>query len=1032
MIPYSKVLKPAIFVVSLIAFWSCVKEVNQTQQETELHDVVFHAGWDQETKTVLREDGSVWWSPGDEISLFVGSGGNGGYKLTSTNTEPAAMVDFEGQISGKSQNSKYVAVYPYSQYNSYDGNSITYEIPASQIAKEGTFGENIFASIAISDDENLYFRNMCSGIKFCVETTGINKIVLSTIFYQTWTYLSGIARYDIESSISEVLYNQSTSIEVVAPDKSGFETGKYYYAIVPSIIADSGIQIDFYQEDKVATYQYNQPVEFKRGVFKRMINKDEGLVFHKDNDSIPLYQLLPSGIDKSIITEAYFHTKDETVTDICLQDNPYPVYFELDGTIAHYYTTAEVYDVSYLTWSMFEDWSSLVYLDLSGVVTHNSNSFYRMFAGCSSLKTLDLSSFVTGDVTNMSEMFADCLKLESIDLSSFDTSNVETMSNMFSGCASLKTLDLSNFNTEKVQTMDEMFGSGLGSVFHTYHGCQSLERLDLSSFNTSNVYTMRGMFMNCTNLKEINLSGWDTINVLDMNDMFENCCSLEHLDLSSFQTDNVTTMWGMVRNCSSLTSLDLSNFNTRKVTTFQQMFYGCRSLEEVNVSSFSSESLYDLVAMFAYCSHLKQIDFGELALPSNLSDSSSLMFEQTSVCNSSFAIRCTEASKEALLQSGLLQDPDKIIWVGLSEVFPYIEDYKNPDLYYSSDYSMDGKTVLLNKATVGKGIDISLMGDAYSDRMIADGTYENDMVEAMEAIFSIEPFKSYRSMFNIHMIYVVSENEVANGNTALCSNKHVGNTLFIDNYLISSLPDKHLDELDVLVIGHDETCLDGTGNRGLTFMQTILPNEGEPFDDFGQAFEAIALVPRYSYKDDFRYVVQHEFGHLFAKLEDEYEMDNEISEDSKDYLREMFRLGYYKNIDVTSDPLEIKWSRFLNDSRYESSGTGIFEGGAAYFNKGVWRPSQNSIMNSDMYGSYNVPSREAIYYRIHKLAYGRDWQYDYETFVQQDLKNIQSVSTKTATAKNVPYPARVNKKPYHKMEKSTDPDGKTIITVIMD
>ena len=38
-------------------------------------------------------------------------------------------------------------------------------------------------------------------------------------------------------------------------------------------------------------------------------------------------------------------------------------------------------------------------------------------------------------------------------------------------------------------------------------------------------------------------------------------------------------------------------------------------------------------------------------------------------------------------------------------------------------------------------------------------------------------------------------------------------------------------------------------------------------------------------------------------------------------------------------------------------------------------------------GGFNAPSREAIYYRIHKLAYGKDWEFDYEKFVEWDAKN---------------------------------------------
>ncbi len=36
---------------------------------------------------------------------------------------------------------------------------------------------------------------------------------------------------------------------------------------------------------------------------------------------------------------------------------------------------------------------------------------------------------------------------------------------------------------------------------------------------------------------------------------------------------------------------------------------------------------------------------------------------------------------------------------------------------------------------------------------------------------------------------------------------------------------------------------------------------------------------------------------------------------------------------------------------------------------------------------FNAPSREAIYYRIHKLAYGADWVYNYEDFAEYDAIN---------------------------------------------
>ena len=38
-------------------------------------------------------------------------------------------------------------------------------------------------------------------------------------------------------------------------------------------------------------------------------------------------------------------------------------------------------------------------------------------------------------------------------------------------------------------------------------------------------------------------------------------------------------------------------------------------------------------------------------------------------------------------------------------------------------------------------------------------------------------------------------------------------------------------------------------------------------------------------------------------------------------------------------------------------------------------------------GEFNAPSREAIYYRIHKLAYGDSWVYNFEDFATWDAKN---------------------------------------------
>ena len=173
---------------------------------------------------------------------------------------------------------------------------------------------------------------------------------------------------------------------------------------------------------------------------------------------------------------------------------------------------------------------------------------------------------------------------------------------------------------------------------------------------------------------------------------------------------------------------------------------------------------------------------------------------------------------------------------------------------------------------------------------------------------------------------------------------------------------------------------------------------------------------------------------VFAKLGDEYShmYPGTIIDWERDFIIDSYiHVGWWRNIDVTSDPQTIKWKKFLEDSRYTGTGLGIFEGGYGY-ESGVWHPSANSIMSSNT-GMFNAPSREAIYNRIHKLAFGKDWQYDYEAFVEYDQINIASEKA-TLSAPMVlrpPVPERLGK-PFMKIEKSVMPDGKERVKVIMN
>ena len=330
-------------------------------------------------------------------------------------------------------------------------------------------------------------------------------------------------------------------------------------------------------------------------------------------------------------------------------------------------------------------------------------------------------------------------------------------------------------------------------------------------------------------------------------------------------------------------------------------------------------------------------------------------------------------------------------------------DLPEPDYYISTDYTQNGKVTTLQTATKGNGIDIVLMGDAYSDRQIADGTYKTDMEYIYNNLFTEEPYKSFRDYFNVYYVTAVSATEgYEYGNTALAGyfgggSLVGGNDNAVFNYAQKAITTDRMDEALLIV------AMNSDNYAGTCYMYYPDNSTG-----YGNGV-SVSYFPRGGDATTFAQLLHHEAcGHGFAKLADEYAYED-MGAVPSDYVsqtkQQQDNWGWWKNVDFTNDLSQIRWSRFLNDSRYQYDGLGAYEGGLTYWS-GVWRPTDNSIMRYNT-GGFNAPSREAIYYRIHKLAYGNSWQYDYEEFVEWDARNRKA----EADMSRAPYRAPANFKP---------------------
>ncbi|MBQ6073467.1 MAG: redoxin domain-containing protein [Bacteroidales bacterium] len=335
-----------------------------------------------------------------------------------------------------------------------------------------------------------------------------------------------------------------------------------------------------------------------------------------------------------------------------------------------------------------------------------------------------------------------------------------------------------------------------------------------------------------------------------------------------------------------------------------------------------------------------------------------------------------------------------------SDLIPFLETLLGPaeipDTYESTDYSKDGEVMTLQKATVGDGIDIVFLGDAYTDRDMGNGgLYETVMKQSMEEFFAIEPYKSFRNRFNVYAVKVVSKNSrIGEGcETALATQFGIGSEVWGDYdkcvAYAKKIPSiKNQDNLAIAVLVNSRrhagmTQLNAEHQSGIAFLSA---NGNDP-ELFGST-------------------LRHELGgHGMAFLADEYATYSGSAPASHiTYYNDVYKkYGWFANVDFTNDKSKVRWSAFLSDERYKGE-VGIFEGGALY-EKGAYRPSENSMMNMN-FEYFNAPSRWAIYQQIMKRS---GEEASFEKFLEYDAVNRAAAShSATAAAARPPMKAAAN------------------------
>lgn len=320
--------------------------------------------------------------------------------------------------------------------------------------------------------------------------------------------------------------------------------------------------------------------------------------------------------------------------------------------------------------------------------------------------------------------------------------------------------------------------------------------------------------------------------------------------------------------------------------------------------------------------------------------------------------------------------------------------------------AMDGKYadneyVVYQESTKSNPFVLVFTGDGYTEDMFTKGTgkFDKDVNNAIEHLFSIEPYKTYRNYFTVYKIAAYSkeagvsvkrpvrkykdtrfkcmwENIDESGSTSTLIEGNMDAVREVWSKIPGLSTDAAQTYAPICIIINEEI-------RAGTVE--VLPKDLSGTRYGGLDIKTVSMIPLGNEKQSFESLVQHELGgHGIGMLSDEYAFSamGEIPETLKNKLIELQgygSLGFGWNLTFSESSTTAPWAQFLSIQKYLDQGTGMYEGGMNYA-KGVWRPSWDSCMkNNKPY--FNVQSRWLIYKRI-KTTVGES--YSLSDFIAND------------------------------------------------
>ena len=932
------------------------------------------------------------WSPGDQIMVFSGDLACRYILKSGENTN-------KGVFEGYGNSEDLVAVYPLSIGFSRTGATIEVGLPEVQEYVSGNIPLGAYPMLGIYGDETFSFRNLCSVLKVPMFGDATVKSITFTP-NNAGVKASGKAVINVNSTQLEMDDNSKPSVKLDCPDVKLSAQPTDFHFVVPAQIYPGGFTLTIATDKGDVVKTLKSDITLDRSVlypieaFECKIDSKENIIFEDANFKAYLVANFDTDGDGEIskeealaITKIIVGTKDiESLAGIEHMANltelrcegPWS-FFEPEEDPEGKLKTLDVSKNVNLT-ILYCGFNQLTSLD----VTNNPKIEQLRCAG-NNLNSLDVSKnteliefeaynnrLSSIDVSNNPEL--EYIDLTNNQIKSIDVSNNPELDYIDLTNNQIKSIDVSkNLKLERITCSDNK----LTSIDVTNN--QKLTKLNISGnsiveIDLGNNPELKHLICNKNKISELELSNNKKLERLNVNDnnlasLTVNCCP----EIKTLKANNNLIKEMDISELTSLFDFYCSGNPLETLYVFDGQIDAINNKEIPSTTKIvvkGTEPGEDEV--FTVTPTLFDIDGYEqditMTVTANISYSIDSQPEWISKKSDNSGVYTFTVSANTTSSSRR----GEIIFKNANNSFLTVTVKQRIQTYTSSDYSQDGQVTRIHSATVGKGIDVVFVGDAFADK---DQDLFNKYVKlGKEAFFTEEPFRSTKNRFNIYRIGSVSKNGIITqegGDTKFSAQFGQGTYVGGDNNLVNSFVKASIPSVDL--------------TKTIIFVIINKAKYAGTCHMFSNN-QAVCYVPLCRNENEYAQTLRHEgCGHGFGKLADEYFYDSmgRIPDDEVSELKKWkgFAYGFHENVDLTSDPNTILWSKFISDSRY-SGKVGVYEGGYTY-PYGVYRPTDNSIMRYNT-GGFNAPSREAIYKKIMKFSEGDAWTYDYETFVAFD------------------------------------------------